>query len=249
VIQPGCHDTARALIGQPSTSTLFKIWVAEAYAAGHLFDLIPKEFAGYENGQVVWLQLPIKDLLPYYAFVQSHPDIYAARTSPAKVTVLYSLAASNVETPEFEREYQAVCKVLHDAHYQFDVSSRATAGANVRLPSRAGTIRGRRGHPPTTHRQGNGGNSTRLPLERPESAAMRAVQGSAAGIGGIPQQCSGETSHTRYAVLHPYLKARDPGIRERLTRELGSDPLLSTDAPATVGLVCWKTKIRPPYTC
>lgn len=247
VIQPGCHDTARALIDQASTSTLFKIWIAEAYAAGHLFDLMPREFAGYENGQVVWLQLPAKDLLPYYVFVQSHPDIYLARNSPAKVAVVYSLTAAGVETPEFEREYQAVCKVLHDAHYQFDVvlsgggawGKRPIAQAALDRYEAIVVIRPQLIDKDTeTALLACRSKGCRLLLcgpsrtQRPESEAFRrTVLGRDFSPEDLPS-------------FAPYLKLPDPAARERLSSELGPDPLLSTDAPSTLGILCWKTKSR-----
>lgn len=247
VIQPGCHDTARALISQSATSTLFKIWIAEAYASGHLFDLIPKEFAGHENGQVVWLHLPVKDLLPYYGFVQSHPEIYTGTTSPARVAVVYSLTAAKVETPEFEREYQAVCKVLHDAHYQFDV-----------VLSGDGQWR----KPPVTRTDPERYEAVvvirpQLIDEETEASLLaHHSKGHKLLLCGPSrsQRHGSETFRTTILgrdVAPPdmqsftgYLKSRDPAVRGRLSKELGPDPLLSTNAPPSLGILCWKTKNR-----
>lgn len=247
VVQPGCHDTARALVGRQSISTLFKIWVAEAYAAGHLFDLVPREFAGYDNGQVVWLDLPVRELIPYYAFVQAHPKIYTRQHSIAKVAVLYSLTAAKIETGEFEREYQAVCKALHDAHYQFDVilsgdgqwGKSPVRSADLARYAAVVVIRPQWVDKDTEatllgYASGNGklllcGQSR---AKRPGSGALcRKVFGADVAPWEMP-------------TFVPYLKSLDPDTRDRLVRQLGPDPVLSTDAPPTVAMVCWKNNNR-----
>ena len=135
VIQPGCLDTARALIDKTSTATLFKTWIAEAYASGNLFDMIPREWAGYQNGQVVWLDMPVQQLVPYYRFIKSHPEIYTETVSLAKTAVLYSMAAASADPKGYEREYRAVCKLLYDAHRQFDVILAGEGRWNTTEPS------------------------------------------------------------------------------------------------------------------
>jgi hypothetical protein len=247
VLQPGCHDTARALIAQNSTSTLFKIWVAEAYAAGHLFDLIPREFAGYENGQMIWLKMPVEDLLPYYRFVQAHPEIYVDRASLAKVAVLYNLPAAKAETPEFEHEYQAVCKILYDCHYQFDIvlSGDGEWGKGPVSPADLSPY-------------------DNIIVIRPqlvdsqteESLLAYAAQGGKLllcgqsrakrpGAGAVCRKVLGrEIAPREMPSFVPYIKSLDGSMRDHLTKDLGPDRILSTDAPPTVGIQCWKSKSR-----
>ena len=42
----------------------------------------------------------------------------------------------------------------------------------------------------------------------------------------------------------PYIKSLDGNLRDRLARDLGPDLILSTDAPPTAGVLCWKSKSR-----
>lgn len=240
VVQPGCHDTARALIPKKSVSTLFKIWIAETYAAGHLFDFVPREFAGYENGEVVWLELPVVDLLPYYLFVQSHPEIYADPASLAKVAVLYSMAAAGVEPQAYEQEFQAVCKLLYDAHYQFDVLFAGDGVWNHRIPTTQELAR----------------YETIVVIQpqwlRPETSEVLLGQESAGGrliLCGKSRSERPGSGRLRERILGRRVQPgqmpsfsrnvteQDEGTRDQFCQMLGRDPVLRTNAPATVGIL------------
>ena len=245
VIQPGCHDTARALLGRPRVSTLFKIWVAEAYASGNLFDLVPREFAGYEKGKEIFLDLPVADLLPYYRFVQDHPEIYGEGKSPAKVAVLYSMSAGAASAGPFEREYQAVCKLLYDSHYQFDVVLDGDGKWNQTLPDAAAlsrydtvvvlcpqSLREATVDRLLSYREKGG----RLVLCGKQSWALPPYRRLCERVMGDylpPQELPSYAS---------YLGSRDAGIRETFTKAVGPDPVLFTNAPPEVGILCWQVR-------
>jgi len=247
VCQPGCHDTARALIGKPPTPTLFKIWIAEAYASGNLFDFVPREFAGYKDGKVISLNLPIEDMAPYYAFVQAHPEIYTETTSPAKIGVLYSMAAWKLFDRANDKEFDAVCKLLYDAHYQFDAVLIGDGKWNKTLPSIEELSK-----------------YDVLIAVRPQACRKETVERLLAykAAGGKLLLCGRfRTGNPSYAVLCravlgrqvppkqlqtfiPYIKDRDPALRKQLVQAIGPDPVLSTDAPAEVGILCWRVGER-----
>jgi len=243
VIQPGCHDTARALLGAARIATLFKIWVAEAYASGNLFDLVPREFAGFEGGKEVFLDLPVKDLLPYYRFVQDRPDIYGETRSLARVAVLYSLSAGRAYGAEFEREYKAVCKLLCDNHYQFDVILDGDGRWNQTVPEAE-----------TLARYGvavvPGPQALRAAtvdrLRRFQEQGGRIILCGGQPWAEAPYRGFCEAVNGRYIAPHDlpsyasYLDGRDAVMRAAFGRLVGPDPVLSTNAPPEVGIQCWK---------
>lgn len=241
VVQPGCHDTAQALLNQPSTSTLFKIWIAEAYASGSLFDLVPREFAGFKDGKEIFLELPVTELLPYYRFVQDHPDIYENGKSQAKIAVLYSMSAGNTGDDAFEREYKALCKLLYDCHYQFDVILDGDGKWNKAIPdaetlSRYDTVialcpqslREVTIDQLLSYREKGGRLALygRQPSELPPYLKLcESITGSYIKPQELPSYVS-------------YLGSRDAETREAFGKLLGPDTYLSTNAPPEVGILC-----------
>ncbi len=241
VAQLGSHDTARALVGRDSTATLLKIWIAEAYAAGHLFDLAPREFAGYRDGRELWLELPIRQMLTYYAFFQAHPEVYTTTESCARTAILYSTAAARSDTAEHEREYNAVCRLLHDAHRQFDVL--LAGDSRWSLPE------------PSLERLSRYECIVVLrPQALPTESAARLAEYAATGrkvvlVGkcgwsgpGYKQLCRAligrEVPPDGIPSFAPYRLGRDPALRRDLIAQLGPDPFLTTNAPAETGILC-----------
>ncbi len=243
VCQPGSIDTARALIGKPSTATLFKIWIAEAYASGNLFDMVPREFAGFRDGKVVYLDLPIADMAPYYAFVQAHPAIYTETASPAKVGVLYSMAAWKLFDKDSGKEFDAVCKLLYDAHYQFDSVLIGDGKWNKTLPSVEElskydvliAVRPQAFRKETIDRllayKAAGGKILLCGRFRTGSPSYAALCKAVLGRQVPPREVRS---------FIPYIKDRDPAWREQLVQAIGPGPVLSTNAPAEVGILCWR---------
>lgn len=241
VVQPGCHDTAQALIGQPRTSTLFKIWVAEAYASGNLFDMVPREFAGFKDGKEIFLELPVAELLPYYRFVQNHPEIYGDGESPAKIAVLYSMSAGNAGGDAFEREYKALCKLLYDCHYQFDVLLDGDGKWNQTTPdadalSRYETVIALC---PQSLREAT---VDRLLSYREKGGHLVLYGRQPSALPPYRKLCESVTdSYIKPQELLSYvsyLSNRDVGTREAFGKLLGPDPFLSTNAPPEVGILC-----------
>ncbi len=241
VVQMGSHDTAQALVHSSSIAGLLKIWIAEAYACGNIFDLTPREFAGFEDGKQIFLRLPVSDLAPYYRFVQSHPEIYADADSPAQVAVLYSRSASAASVGPYEQEYQAVCKLLYDSHYQFDVLldgegkwSQTTPLAQALSKYETLIVPCPQALTEETvrqllicHEKGTKivlcGKQSRA--AKPYRRLCEAVEGSFIEPQDLPSYAD-------------YLSTRDPDARIRFAKAAGGDPFLSTDAPADLGVIC-----------
>jgi hypothetical protein len=247
VIQPGCHDTAHALIGKPSTATLFEIWIAEAYASGNLFDMVPREWAGYENGQVVWLDLPVRQLLPYYRFVASHREMYGETASLAKTAVLYSMTAAREDPRGYEREYQAVCKLLYDAHRQFDVVLAGDGRWNTVEP--AVDELGRYDSIIVIRPQQLGNQTANRLLEWKTPAKRLTLCGKARQTQPLyPRLCAAalgrEIAAAELPSFVPYIKSRDANLRASLEEALAPDGVLTTNAPADVGITAWQVGRR-----
>ena len=241
VCQPGCHDTARALIGKGATASLFKIWLAEAYACGNVFELIPREFAGYENGKVVHLDLPVAELVPYYRFVQEHAELYDDTRSVARVAVLYSMRGAARSAHDFEGEFQGLCKALVDAHILFDVLLEGDGELNCAVPTAEQL--GRYDAVLVVRPQLCGTATVRRLIEFVRAGRKVMLTGPSFRSGSDYRSLSvAAAGH----VLPPnelpsyarYPEVRDELTRVRLTRALGGDPLLRTDAPPELGLLC-----------
>lgn len=205
--------------------------------------MVPREWAGYQNGQVVWLDVPIQQLLPYYRFIRSHPEIYTETTSLAKTAVLYSMAAAQTDPQSYEREYRAVCKLLYDAHRQFDVILVGDGRWNTAEPSAAQLGRyhvilvlgPQQLRDETVDRLVDWKTGTRkLVLGGKTRSSQPGYSRLCAAALGRP------VPPAELPSFVPYLESRDADSRRDLEEAIGPDGLISTNAPADVGIQVWQ---------
>jgi len=239
-------DTVRKLIEKPSFATLLKIWIAETYASGNVFYIPPRSHGGIGlnvDEETKYTDFPMVELKPYLAFVQKHPEIYEGTVSPAKVGVVYFMSG------EVDDEYTAVCKVLYDAHYQFDAVFIGDGKWNKRFPTAKQLAKydvlvmplAKTAPPKEAVRELSkfakaGGKlvlCSTFPnyFARVQDAAYRPLWKAATGSEEVPQEI---------ISFLPYLNERDEKLRDRLVQLLGTDPILTTNAPPTVGIQCWR---------
>ncbi len=250
VLQPGNVNTVRRLIGRPSIATLYKIWIAEAYASGNLFHFIPRTHGGIQidgdKGTKV-LDLPIQELKTYYAFFQQHPQIYTATTSPAKIAVLYVMCEA------VDKEFMAACKLLYDAHYQFDAVLIGDGQKNRSFPSAEVLARYKAIVLPLA----------KIPLPAAAIAELAKYQRAggqilpsseflgfhrskrAAAFAPLWKQLTGRsTASDGLRSFTPYLKSQDARARDEIKTILEPDPVLQTNASSTVGVLQWRAGPR-----
>ncbi len=251
VLQPANVDTIRQLITLQSVATLRKIWVAEAYASGNLFTYLPREHGGVQidgdNGLRI-LDLPLRELQPYYTFFQKHPDIYTNTTSLAGVAVLYHM------TEAVDKEFQAICKLLYETHNQFDAILIGDGTWDTTVPTAEALAKYKVVFVPLA----------KTPL--PEAAIRELARYRQAGglvvssteftdfhqskqankFTGYWQQTADQNSAPRnLRSFTPYLQTQKAATREDVKSLVEpADSLFQTNAPWTVGIQCWQTGSR-----
>ncbi len=250
VLQPANVDTIRRLLGKPSVATLYKIWIAEAYASGNLFQYLPRTHGGIQiegDSGTRFLDLPVRQLRPYYAFIQQHGEIYTDTTSPARIGVLYHM------TEAVDKEFLAVCKLLYDAHYQFDAVLIGDGAWDKTVPTAELLAKYKVLFLPLAktplpevaleqlarYRQGGG-----LLVPSTEFARFHRSK-QAAGFAPFWKCTTGRrTPPSQLHCFTPYLQTLDATTRDQVRNLIGTDPVLQTSAPPTVGIQCWQAGSR-----